>query len=68
MNFNVTESENPRILWQMEYSESKSCTSFLPQCSQRICVSPVPTLAFQVCTDQQEMMWKKLAVFFTANM
>lgn len=67
MNFNVTESEGPRILWQIEYSVSESCSSFLPQCSQHSCVSPVPPLAFQVCTDQQEIMWKKLAIFFTGN-
>lgn len=67
MNFNVTEGEGPRILWQIEYSVSESCSSFLPQCSQHSCVSPVPPLAFQVCTDQQEIMWKKLAIFFTGN-
>lgn len=67
MNFNVTESEGPRILWQIDYSVSESCSSFLPQCSQRSCVSLVPPLAFQVCTEQQEIMWKKIAIFLLAT-
>lgn len=68
MNFNVPENEGPRVLWEIEYSESKSCTSFLLKFSQHSYIWPVPPLTFQVCIDQQEIIWKKLAIFFIGNL